>query len=159
MKRAGTASVALAVAVLAVAVAGCGGGGDGRLSKSEDEQKLKAEGKELKTAFNSTDLRSIGDVDTLARRITKLQNELDASATDIEELQPPKDAEADNAKVADALHKAADKFGELKGALKAKDEQRLERLSSDIDSILEQGRAATEDLKAKGYDIGALGQD
>jgi hypothetical protein len=159
MERAGKKAAAVVAAVLVALAAGCGGGGGGsRLSKSEYEQKLKAEGSHLKSAFSASGIEQSSNVDELMARLTSLQKELDQSASDLEELNPPKDAEADNAKFADALHKAADKFGELKVAAKAKDQQRVQQLTQEVGTVLQEGQAASDDLKAKGYDIGILGQ-
>jgi septation ring formation regulator EzrA len=160
MERAGKKTAAVvAVAIVALA-AGCGGGGGGggRLSKSQYEQKLKSEGSHLKSAFSGSGIEQSSNVDDLTTKLTSLQKELDQSASDLEDLNPPQDAEADNAKLADALHKAADKFGELKKAAKAQDQKRLQQLTQEVGAILQEGKAASDDLKAKGYDIGTLGE-
>jgi SMC interacting uncharacterized protein involved in chromosome segregation len=157
MNRAGTKVVGAVAAVLVALGTGCGGGSE-RLSKSDYEQKLKAEGSELKTAFSATNIESSSGFEELAKQIAKLQRSLDRSASDIEALKPPKDAEADNQKIADALHKAADKFGELKQAAKDHDLRRIQKINKDVSTVLDQGKSAASDLKSKGYDIGALGQ-
>jgi septation ring formation regulator EzrA len=164
MERAGTRAAAiLAAGLVAAAAAGCGGGGggssDGRLSKSEYEQKLKAEGSRLKAAFSASNIEQSSDVKDLSAKVSKLQQELDKTATDLDGLEPPTDAAADNAKLAEVLHKAADKFGELKQAAQDQDQQRLQQLSQDIAGILQEGQTASDDLKKKGYDIGTLGEN
>jgi septation ring formation regulator EzrA len=163
MERAGTRAAAIVAAGLVAAAAGCGGGGggssSGRLSKSEYEQKLKAEGSHLKAAFSGSGIEQSSNVDELTKKLTSLQHELDQSADDLEALDPPEDAAADNAKLADVLHKAADTFGELKKAAKAQDQKRLQELSQEVGAVLQEGRAASDDLKKKGYDIGTLGED
>ena len=157
MKRASTKAVAVLAVVLVAIAGGCGGGGSIRLSKSAYEQKLKGEGSQLKTAFSAVNLEQSGNLGELATKLTSLQQQLDRAASDIEALKPPKDAEADNAKLADALHKAADKFGELKKAAKAKDQQRIAKIGQEVGTVLQEGKAAASDLEAKGYDIGTLG--
>jgi septation ring formation regulator EzrA len=161
MERAGTKAAAILAAGVVAVAAGCGGGGGGgdRLSKSEYEQKLKAEGSHLKAAFSGSDIEGSSNVNDLTSKLTALQNELDQSASDLEALSPPQDAEADNTKLADALHKAADKFGELKTAAKDQDQKRLQQLTQEVGAVLQEGKAATDDLKKKGYDIGTLGED
>jgi hypothetical protein len=164
MERAGRRAAAAVVAAgLVAAGAGCGGGGGGggsdRLSKSEYEQKLKAEGSQLKSAFSQSNIENSKNINDLTAKVTKLQKELDQSASDLEDLSPPADAEADNTKLADALHKAAEKFGELKVAAKNLDQQKLQQLSQEVGTILQQGKAASDDLKKKGYDIGTLGEN
>jgi uncharacterized protein HemX len=159
MERAGTKAAAILAVALTALAAGCGGGGSGRLSKSEYEQKLKAEGRQLKSAFSASDLENSKNINDLTTQVTRLQKELDQSASDLEALDPPQDAEADNTKLADALHKAAGKFGELKQAAKNLDQQKLQQLSQEVGTILQEGKAASDDLKKKGYDIGTLGED
>jgi hypothetical protein len=159
MQAAGARVLVIAAALL-VAVAGCGGGsggGGGRLSKSEYEQKLKAEGSHLKAAFSGVDL-STSNTNALAAKLTKLQGELDRSASDIGDLNPPEDAEAANRKLASVLHRAADEFGKLSEAAKKKDVKRLQQLGQDVAVVLRDGQAAANELKSKGYDIGALGE-
>ena len=158
MKWAGGKTLGVLATGLVVLVAGCGGGGGGRLSKSDYEQKLKSEGSQLKTAFSAVDLEKSSNINDLTTKLTNLQQELDQAASDIEDLEPPKDVEADNQKLADALHNAADKFGELKDAAKAQDQQRMQKISQEVATVLQEGKAAADDLKAKGYDIGTLGE-
>jgi hypothetical protein len=69
----------------------------------------------------------------------------------------PEDAEKDNKKIAGVLHKLADKFGELKSAVKAKDQQRTQELAQEVSGILRQGTTVARDLESKGYDVGNLG--
>lgn len=159
MKWAGGKTVGVLATGLVVLVAGCGGGGGGgRLSKSDYEQKLKSEGSQLKTAFSAVDLEKSSSINDLTTKLTNLQQELDRAASDIEKLEPPKDVDGDNQKLADALHNAADKFGELKDAAKAQDQQRMQKLGQEVGTVLQEGNAAADDLKAKGYDIGTLGE-
>jgi chromosome segregation ATPase len=160
MNRVGRRTAAIAVAGLVAIAPACGGGvggGGDRLSKSEYEQKLKAEGAHLKAAFSGVDLQG-AHVNDLETKLTKLQNELDQSASNIEDLQTPENAEAANQKLASALHRAADKFGELKEAAKAQDLPRLQTLSQEVAVVLRDGQAAANELKSKGYDIGTLGE-
>jgi hypothetical protein len=161
MNRVGTRTAAIAAASLVAIAPACGGGGGGggdRLSKSEYEQKLKAEGADLKAAFSGVDLQG-ANVNELETKLTKLQNELDQSASDIEDLNPPENADAANQKLANVLHRAADKFGELKEAAKEQDLPRLQKLSQQVAVVLRDGQAAANELKSKGYDIGTLGEN
>lgn len=154
MKVAGMA----AAVVLAIA-AGCGGGGEdsSRLSKSEYEHELNAEGDQLSAAFSAVQLDTTSKVEELSTKLTKLEGELDKSGTSLENLQPPEEAEADNQKIADILHRLADKFGELKGAAKAKDQQKMQQLGQEVFAILRKGQTVAKDLQNKGYDVGDLG--
>jgi hypothetical protein len=162
MERAGMKVVAAVAAVLVALAAGCGGGaggGDGRLSKSDYEQKLNGEGDHLSAAFSGVQLDATADVDELTTKLTKLEQELDQAASRLEGLEPPQEVEADNQKIADILHKVAGKFGELKDAVKAKDQSRVQQLGQEVFAILQEGRTAAQDLQKKGYDVGSLGNE
>jgi chromosome segregation ATPase len=159
MDRAGTRAAAIAAALVVAAAAGCGGGSGGdRLSKSEYEQQLKAEGNRLKAAFAASNIQQSSNVQELTTKVEKLRQELDKAASDLDGLKPPSDATADNTKLADALHNAAGKFDELKQAAKDQDQQKLQQLTQEVATVLQQGQAASDDLKKKGYDIGVLAQ-
>jgi uncharacterized protein YukE len=161
VERAGIKVAGAAAAVVVAIAAGCGGGGGGndRLSKSEYEHELNAEGNQLSAAFSAVQLDTTSNVDELSTKLTKLEGELDKSGTSLENLQPPEEAEADNQKIADILHRLADKFGELKGAAKAKDQKKMQQLSQEVSTILQEGQAVAQDLKDKGYDVGELGSN
>jgi hypothetical protein len=158
MKRPGRKVLAAVAAVLVVVAAGCGGGGSERLSKSEYEQKLKSEGSQLKTAFQAVDIENSANLKDLSGKLTKLQRQLSRSADDIAAVKPPKDAEDANAKLADVLHKFADKFGEMKKAAQANNFKRVQEINGEIATISKQGQQAATELKNKGYDIGTLGE-
>jgi DNA repair exonuclease SbcCD ATPase subunit len=149
----------IAVVALGAAAAGCGGGGggDSRLSKSQYENKLNGEGNQLSAAFSAVQLDANANVDELTKKLTNLETELDRSATRLENLQPPENAKADNQKIADILHRIADKLGELKSAVKAKDRQKVQQLGQEVFAILSEGQTAAKDLQKKGYDVGKLG--
>jgi hypothetical protein len=146
-----------ALLIVVVPVAGCGGGGTSRLSKSEYEQKIKTEGKTLQSAFTALDLNRNKNLKELASKVGKLQTKLEHAADDFDKLNPPKDAVADNKKIAQTLHKFADIFGELKSAANAGDRQKLAAAQSKLLAASQVGARATQDLKQKGYDVGVLG--
>jgi hypothetical protein len=140
--------------------AGCGGSGgssEGRLSKAAYEKKLKSEGSGLKTSLSAAGLGQSENLGAVVNSLHVLQRRLDKAADEIGRLKAPKDAADDNEKLADILHRAGGKVGELAGALKAKDTQRIGQLSNDVQAILQDGRAVANDLKSKGYRIGVLG--
>ncbi len=147
------------VAAVVLLAAGCGGGG-GRLSKSQYEQKLKAEGAELSSAFKGTDLAHPNDLKQLASRIDTLQGKLNKAADDIDALEPPQEAKADNTEIAAALHSFADQFGKLKQAARDGDTQKIQQLQQELggSQAVKDAQSATNDLVQKGYDIGKLGQ-
>jgi hypothetical protein len=145
---------ALVVGVLALAACG---GGSSRLSKSQYEQKIKAEGKALQTAFTAIGINSNKNLNELATKVGQLQTKLEQAANDFDKLNPPKDAEADNKKIAQTLHRFADIFGELKNAAKAHDQAKLAEEQRKLLSASQVGAQAANDLKSKGYEVGTLG--
>jgi predicted nucleic acid-binding Zn-ribbon protein len=155
--RTGAALAALAAAIVLV-FAGCGGGG--RLSKSEYEQKLQAQGETLRSAFKGTDISNSGNLKEISAKIATLQAKLEKAADEIDALDPPKDAEADNRKIADALHKFANEFGKMKKAAQSGDPKRMQQIEQEISTAREvkDAQDATADLKRKGYKVGSLGQ-
>lgn len=148
-------ALVVVAAVLAIALGGCGGGGSSRLSKSDYEQQLRSQAKELRSAFDSLGKKtSLGN---LAASVPKLQRKLDDAAAAIDKLKPPKDAEADNGKIAAALHRFADLFGKLGDAAKKRDATKLLDLQQQLRAAAAPAIAATNDLKAKGYAVGGFG--
>jgi hypothetical protein len=146
------------IVVALLGVGGCGGGGgSSQLSKSEYEQKIKAEGKTLESAFTALDLNKNKNANELATKVGTLQTKLEQAANDFDQLNPPKDAVADNKKIAQTLHDFADIFGELKTAARAGDQQKIAAAQSKLLAASQGGTQATQDLKQKGYDVGVLG--
>ena len=146
---------ALALGVLALAA--CGGGGSSRLSKAQYEQKIKSEGKALQTAFTAIDINANKNMKELATKVGQLQTKLEQAANHFDKLKPPKDAEADNRKIAQTLHRFADIFGELQKAANAGDRTKLAAAEQKLLAASQVGVQATNDLKSKGYDVGSLG--
>jgi hypothetical protein len=135
--------------------AGCGGSGSSRLSKSEYEQKLKAEGAELRSVFSGVSLQG-GNLKTLATQMGRLQDKIEKTANDLDQLRPPKDAEADNKKIAGALHRFADLFAKIKSAAASGNAKAVESLTRAVQAAGAIGTQATLDLKQKGYDVGVF---
>jgi hypothetical protein len=139
-------------------LAGCGGGGgSSQLSKSQYEQKLKAEGNSLQSAFTALDLNKNTNLKELAAKVGKLQPKLENAANDFDNLNPPKDAVADNKKIAQTLHRFAEIFGELQQAASAGNQAKLAAIESKLLAASQTGSRATQDLKSKGYEVGPLG--
>jgi hypothetical protein len=157
-RRAGAAAGA---ALLLGLAAGCGGGGGDSAAdlqaKAAFEAKLKSEGSRLKTALTAADLGQAENFKAFGAALAHLQAELRRTARDLDALQAPDDAAADTAKLAGLFRKAAAKEGELETAAKADDQARLHALAAQADALLAQVRAVTDDLKAKGYEVGVLG--
>jgi len=151
-------SAAILAAALALGLAACGG--DGRLSKSEYEQKLQSQGEALTSAFKGIDLGNSGNLKEIGAKIGSLQAQLEQAAKAIDDLNPPEDAEADNRRIAAALHKFANEFGRMKKAAQSGDPQQMQAIEREISSAREvrDAQEATRDLKAKGYKVGSLGE-
>ena len=152
---------AAAVLLLAVAVVfgavGCGGGSD-RLSKSQYESKLKGIGTDLQTSFNAIQNQgnNLGAIET---KVSAAQAKLQSAATEVKGLKPPKDAAVDNAKLGSALSGLAGAMNSFKQALATKDLTKIQAQAKSFQTSpsIADARAATEDLKKKGYNIGVLG--
>jgi hypothetical protein len=143
------------VAVGALALAACGG--SSRLSKSQYQQKIKAEGSSLQAAFTALNIQQNAKLSELATKLASLQGKVEQTAKEIEKLKPPKDAEADNAKIADTLHRFAAIFGDLKRDAQARDRAKLLVDQQKLVAASSEGTQATNDLKQKGYDVGTFG--
>jgi len=159
MREAGRRAAAAAGVVAVVALAACGGGGSGQLSKSEYEQKLKAEGSQLRSDLAGLNFGSIGtNLKLLATQLGTAQGKIERTASDIDNLTPPKDAAADNTKIADSLHRFAKVFGQMKTAADQGNRAKVAALVSTLQTAAQEGSQATQDLKSKGYSIGAFGR-
>jgi hypothetical protein len=150
MRKAGIVLAAVAV------VAGCGGG-SGTLSKAEYQKKMKAEGAKLDQAVKGLDFARQSDLSVLGTKLDMLQKRFDDVASDIEGLKPPKNVVEDNRKIADALHKFAAGFRRIRDAARAKDRARITTLLGGLQGANVEGASASNDLKAKGYDVGTFG--
>jgi hypothetical protein len=157
MRQAGVIVAALVLALGAAACGGGGGGGGDRLSKGEYEEQMSSIGSDLQEASSGVDISSTTDLDKVADTVADFKDELESAADKVDDLNPPEDAEADTAKIADALHAFADEFGKMETAARAKDTKGLQAAQQ---AVITEGAAAQQaatDLKAKGYDIGELG--
>jgi hypothetical protein len=153
MGKAGTRALAAAAAVVVALAAGCGG--SSRLSKADYEQKMRAEGQALQTSVRGLAAAST-DLTTLAAKVGTIQKAFDKAAKDIDSLDPPKNAEADTQKIADALHQFSGLLADIKLAAEKKETTRVQQLFVRVQSIGREAAQASNDLKHKGYDIGAF---
>jgi hypothetical protein len=157
MREAGRKALAAAVVLAVAATAACGG--SSRMTKAQYQQKIKSEGSQLASELRGLNVQAAGgDMKALAPKLGEVQRKIDATAADIAKLNPPKDAEADNNKIADTLHKFAAVFGRMKTAAAKGDKNAVQSLLAGLQAAAQEGNQATQDLKRKGYDIGAFGQ-
>jgi hypothetical protein len=158
-RRAGAAAGA-ALLLLGLG-AGCGGGGgnggDEAQAKAAFAAKLKSEGSRLKTALTAADLGRAENFKSFSGALAHLESVLRRTARDLDALQAPDDAAADTAKLADLFRQAAAKEGEMATAAKAGNQQRLRAIAAQVDDLLAQVTTVTNDLRAKGYQVGVLG--
>lgn len=152
-------SLALALALAAVALVAASCGGSARLSKSDYEQKLQSEGSQVKSAFAKVS-GSPSSLDALAKQVGAAEDSLKNAADDLDEIKPPKDAEADNDKIVSALRALAGEMDKLKKAADKGDPKKAQEVSNAIGNsqAVKDADAATKDLKAKGYTVGAFGE-
>jgi chromosome segregation ATPase len=153
---------AIAALLLAILVAlggvGCGGGSSDRLSKSEYEAKVKSIGKDLQTSLNTFNSNN-KDLGALETKVGQAQTKLQSAASQLKGLKPPSDAEADTKKLAAGLTGLANQFNSLKQALASGDLAKVQQTANAFKGspAAADAKAATEDLKKKGYDVGVFG--
>jgi hypothetical protein len=155
------AGVIVAALVVLLGAAACGGGGSGgggdRLSKSEYEEQMRSIGADLQEASSNVDISSTTDLDKVADTVADFQDDLETAANNVDDLNPPEDAETETDKIADALHAFADEFGKMEKAARDRDTAALKDAQQAVISEGTDAQQAANDLKAKGYDIGELG--
>jgi hypothetical protein len=151
----------LVAVVIAIAAAGCGGGGGGgggdRLSKSEFEAEMSSIGEDLQQASSGVDLTNTQDLDKVADAVATFKTKLESAADQVDDLNPPADAEEETGKIADALHAFADEFGKMEKAARKGDLGDLQKAQQAVISEGTEAQKAAQDLKNKGYNIGELG--
>ena len=152
---------AVAAVLLALLVAlggiGCGGGSD-RLSKSDYEKQVKQIGTDLQSSLKPLNSQN-KDLGSLEGRVAAAQLKLQSASGRLRKLKAPNDAQADNTKLANGLSGLAREFNNLKQALASGDLAKVQQTANEFktSSVATQTKAATEDLKKKGYDIGVFG--
>jgi hypothetical protein len=151
----------LAVVALAILAAGCGGGGGSgdRLTKAQYEKRIQKDGQDLTTAFKPLNTPPTS-LKQLAAELKVGQDKLREAAGDLAGLKPPKDVEADNSALVKGLRTLADQLEGLRNAAAKGDPQLVQKALSGLQSshALSDARRATDDMKKKGYKLGAIGQ-
>jgi enamine deaminase RidA (YjgF/YER057c/UK114 family) len=150
-----TRAVALLAAVLALVVTGCGSKPK-PVTKAQYEAELQTLGQDLTRAGSS-----IGhhiDISGFNQDIANFQDHLRAAAKDLHGVKPPANAQAANKRLADSFDELADDFEPVKDARRKSIVEAGK--AADIvrkSAAVKNGRAAIDELKAKGYDVGAMG--
>jgi hypothetical protein len=156
--------VASFLVVVGVALAGCGGGGGDALSQDEYQQQLDQISQDLTQSSESfgTELQSVlsGDADAgeaAADSIGRVAGQIRESASQLDEAEPPSNAEAANAELVTSLRAYADDLEELQEPLRSGDltviQNRLGELEQ-LDSV-QSLQQASQDLEEAGYTFDA----
>lgn len=146
---------ALAAAAIAGALAaGCGG--DERSSRGEYEQTVQAAYGNVRDAFRAAGrARSLP---ALARRIEVARNELEESADDLDDVQPPRELGELHQELILGMRGYASDLAELQQNVEAGNTQAIARFNRRVatnPSVLRMAEAA-EEMIHRGYDLGAL---
>jgi len=147
-----TRFLALGLVVVALVAAGCGG-----TSEEDYEDEIDRVGQTLDEQFTEIgrDIQESGSLKNAAGDVRKGAEALDEAVADLEDVDPPDDAEDAHAKIVDGIGSLADDFREAARAADANDAPRVIELFGDLESsegfkkILE----ARQDLKDAGYDV------
>jgi phosphoglycolate phosphatase-like HAD superfamily hydrolase len=145
----------LFLVALVLLVAGCGGS-EKAVTKAQYERDLQRLGQDLTDA--GSQLGQSIDIATFNANVDNLRDHLRDAADELHGLKPPVNVRQPNDKLAGALDDFADQLEEVKEArrqsiYKARDA--LQRVSKS--EAVRDARAATRELKAKGYEIGQFG--
>jgi hypothetical protein len=148
--------VLVPLVALAFAVVGCGG--DGQLSKEEYEETMRSVYAEVQEAFAQT---NVSDLDELSGRVEAAQEELREAAGELEDLEPPEDAQAANAQIAEGFRLYADELDRLRNAAERGDQRTIDDFNAHVaerESVRQIAEAA-ESMRFKGYDLGPIGEE
>jgi hypothetical protein len=155
-RSAGLALVFLGASALLAS--GCGS--DKRLTKAEYEQKAQSIYDDVRKAFQGTGT-NVPSLDTLAERVRVAQQELRGAAEEFSKLKPPSEVEDPNRDVAEGLEAYADDLDRLHDAAAAGNAKRVTAFEQRIpenESVMKIEESA-EEMKSKGYNLGALTTD
>jgi hypothetical protein len=140
---------------LLLAVAGCGSSPKA-VSKAEYQREVQRLGQDLTDA--GSQLGQSIDIATFNQNVDNLHDHLQDAADELRGLKPPVNARSANKQLADALDDFADLLDAVKDARResiVRARAALLRVSNS--AAVSQARAATRELKQKGYDIGQFG--
>ena len=145
-----------ALAGLAV-LAGCGGGGDA-LSKEDYEQELAGAAADLTQASQTlaTELSSAmagdGGFDQAAEDLRAVRDQLDETAGQLDDLDPPEDAVEAHDRLVDALRAYSDDLEDVQGALEEGSEAAIAESLAGLE-----GLESVDDLRRAGSELEKLG--
>jgi DNA-binding transcriptional regulator GbsR (MarR family) len=133
--------------------------GNDRLSKSDYEQKLRDEYASVQQAFQAT-AASFGQTD-LSEKIGDAQAQLRDAAENLDGVQPPKEVEQENEEIVEGLREYAEDLEKLRHAAERNDLKTITAFTDQIadNEAIHQIAEAAEEMKHKGYDVGAIGEE
>jgi hypothetical protein len=142
------------LAVLLV-LAGCGSSPK-TVTKAEYQRELQRLGQDLTDA--GSQLGQSIDIATFNQNVDNLHDHLRDAADELRDMKPPADVQAANKRLAQALDDFADQLDSVKDARResiVRARAALLRVSKS--EGVREARAATRELKRKGYEIGQFG--
>jgi hypothetical protein len=140
-----------------VLLAGCGGGSS-RLSKKDYEQHLHRDATLIAKAATNASTADFNTPDQYARRVALAQQDMTTAAKDLDTIRPPADAEQDTKSIVAGVRYLAKALARLHHAATTSSFAEAQKVSSDIAASPEVKGVGTaiNDLKRKGYDVGAF---
>lgn len=160
MKRITTIALAALVLVAALAAVGCGGDGGGALSQEEYQQRLDQASTDLQEA--SSDLGSnLGDViggnedagSAAADSLGQVTEQLRQTAGELEDVDPPENAEQANEELVNALRAYAEDLDELREPLESGNLSDIQKRLGELEQLdsVEDLQQAAQNLQEAGY--------
>jgi hypothetical protein len=148
---------AFGLLVALVFLAGCGGGSS-RLSKKDYEQHLHHDATLIAKAATNASTADFNSPEQYARRVALAQHDMTSAAKDLDTIKPPADAEQDTKSIVAGVRYLAKALARLHHAATTSSFADAQKVSSDIAASPEVKGVATaiNDLKKKGYDVGAF---
>jgi hypothetical protein len=113
---------------------------------------------EVQEAFAATNVPTL---DEMADRVEDAQDELREAADELEAVEPPDEARAANAQIAEGFRLYADELDRLKLAAERGDEHTIDDFNARIArrQSVRQIQEAAEAMKFKGYDLGPIAEE
>lgn len=152
--RAGLAPL-LVAAFAALGIEGCN---EERLTKVAYEQRVQSEYATVQAAFEATRDRSGA---RLAERLEAARSALLATAEQLETAEPPKQVEEENEELVEGMREYAEQLEPLIGAARSGRQGAIDRFNEELahNEAVAQMAEAAEEMKFKGYDLGAIAEE
>ena len=160
MARRGAAIAAAAALALA---AGCGGGGGERLSKEEYQRELASARGELEDAFAGLEKAlqaagaGSGSLEKAAGEVENIQEELKEAADDLDGVAPPENVEEAHDELVEGMRALSEDMETFREAIEDGDTAAIHEFAAsagELESVRDL-EAATDELRAEGYEFGA----